>query len=159
MTGRPTEGRPASASPHTLAELPEWEAGTVAVLSTGAGPPHAIPVSTAVRAGPSAVLLALALRRESLARLRTEPAVALTLLATDVACTALGRATVVREPMQCSDGVAAVLVEVGVIQDHRQPRFAMESGIAWRWTDDEAQARDAEIRAELRALAQARSGR
>ena len=31
--------------------LPDWPDGTVAVLSTGAGPPHAIPVSTAVRAG------------------------------------------------------------------------------------------------------------
>ena len=32
--------------------LPEWPDGTVTVLSTGAGPPHAIPVSTAVRSGP-----------------------------------------------------------------------------------------------------------
>jgi hypothetical protein len=103
------------------------------------------------------MLLALALRRESLARLRAEPAVALTLLGADVACTALGTATVVREPMECADGVAAVLVDVDVIQDHRQPRFAMEGGVAWRWTDDEAQARDGEIRAELRALAETRS--
>jgi hypothetical protein len=130
-----------------------WDDGTVAVLSTGGGPPHAIPVSTCVRAGPAAVLLALALRRESLARLRADPAVALTLMAAGVACTALGRAQVVREPMAISDRVAAVLIEVDEIQDHRQPRFAMEGGVAWRWTDAGARERDAEIRAELRALA------
>ena len=33
--------------------LPTWPDGTVAVLSTGAGAPHAIPVSTAVRSGSS----------------------------------------------------------------------------------------------------------
>ena len=144
-------------SSHPLPELPAWEDGTVAVLSTGAGPPHAIPVSTAVRAGPSAILLALALRRESLARLRTEPAVALTVMDAGVACTALGRATVVREPMAVAGNVAAVLIEVDEIQDHRQPRFAIESGVSWRWTDAEAQERDAEIRAELRALAAERT--
>src|SRR3954462_15641460 len=88
----------AVSSAHPLRELPTWADGTVAVLSTGGGPPHAIPVSTGVRAGPAAVLLALALRRASLARLRADPAVALTIMAPDVACTALGRATVVREP-------------------------------------------------------------
>ena len=140
-------------SAHPLRELPAWEDGTVAVLSTGGGPPHAIPVSTGVRAGPAAVLLALALRRVSLARLRADPAVALTIMAADVACTALGRATVVREPMAVADTVAAVLIDVDEIQDHRQPRFAIHDGVAWRWTDAEARARDAEIRAELRALA------
>jgi hypothetical protein len=70
-----------------------------------------------------------------------------------VACTALGRATVVREPMAVADGVAAVLIEVDEIQDHRQPRFVIERGVAWCWTDAEAAARDAEIRGELRALA------
>jgi hypothetical protein len=142
-----------SSSHHPLSELPNWDDGTVAVLATGGRPPHAIPVSTAVRAGPAAILLALALRRESLARLRADPAVALTLMAADVACTALGRATVVREPMAVADGVAAVLIEVDEIQDHRQPRFAIERGVAWCWTDAEAAARDAEIRGELRALA------
>jgi hypothetical protein len=62
-------------------EFPDWPAGTVAVLSTGGGDPHAIPVSTALRAGPRAIVLGLALRRESLARLRAEPACALTVLA------------------------------------------------------------------------------
>ena len=52
--------------------LPEWPDRTVTVLSTGAGPPHAITVSTAIRSGPATVHFALGLRRESLARLRDE---------------------------------------------------------------------------------------
>lgn len=137
----------------SLVELPEWAEGTVAVLSTGGGPPHAIPVSTALRAGPSSVVLALALRRASLARLRAEPAVALSLFGPGVACTALGHARIVRDPMTTADRVAAVRIDVDEIQDHRQPTFTIDAGIAWRWTDDDAQARDAALRAELRALA------
>jgi hypothetical protein len=139
---------------HDLDELPPWDAGTVAILSTGAGEPHAIPVSTAVRAGPRRVLIALALRRESLARLREDPRCALTLMAGgDVACTALARASVVREPMTVSDRVAAVALDVDAIQDHRQPRFRIDAAVAWHWTDNEARDRDADIRAELAELA------
>jgi hypothetical protein len=138
---------------HGVEELPHWDAGTVAILSTGAGAPHAIPVSTAVRAGPRRVLIALALRRESLARLREEPLCALTLIAAgDVACTALAHATIVREPMTVSDRVAAVALDVDAIQDHRQPRFTIDAGVTWHWTDDEARDRDADIRAELAEL-------
>lgn len=134
--------------------LPDWAPGTVAVLSTGAGAPHAIPVSTGVRAGPHAVVLALALRRESLARLREDPRCALTILAGgDVALTAHGRARIVQEPMEISDRVAAVRIDVERIQDHGQSRFVIDAGVAWRWTDDEAERRDAEIRAALSALA------
>src|SRR5215218_11269394 len=79
------------------AMLPTWEPGTVAILSTGAGAPHAIPVSTAIPAGPDAILLALALRRESLARLREEPRCALTIVAAgNVAVTVHGRAKIGR---------------------------------------------------------------
>jgi hypothetical protein len=139
---------------HELDSLPEWAPGTVTVLSTGAGPPHAIPVSTGVRAGPRAVLLALSLRRESLARLREDPRCALTLLdGGDVAVTAHGRATVVQDPMAISDRVAAVRIDVERIQDHGQPRFQVDAGVRWHWTDPEAERQDAEIRAALRALA------
>jgi hypothetical protein len=135
-------------------ELPEWEDGTVAVLCTGGGAPHAIPVSTAVRAGPRRVLIALALSRESLARLRREPRCALTIMAArDVACTVHARAEVVQEPMAVADGVAAIALEVETIQDHMQPRFAIEAGVAWRWTDDAARERDAAIREALVELA------
>jgi hypothetical protein len=124
------------------------------VLSTGAGAPHAIPVSTAVRAGPRRVLLALALRRESLARLRSDARCALTILAgDDVACTIHARATIVEDPMEVSDSVAAVALDVEAIQDHTQPRFAIEAPVRWRWTDDEARERDDLIRAALERLA------
>lgn len=134
--------------------LPEWTPGTVAILSTGAGAPHAIPVSTGVRAGDRRVLLALALRRESLTRLRKDPRCALTVLAEGIAITAHGTASVVEEPLAISDRVCAVAIDVTEIQDHDQPRFAIEDGVRWRWTDDEAAARDEEIRAHLRKLAE-----
>jgi nitroimidazol reductase NimA-like FMN-containing flavoprotein (pyridoxamine 5'-phosphate oxidase superfamily) len=135
-----------------MEELPVWEDGTVAILSTAAGAPHGIPISTAVRAGPRTLYLALALRRESLARLRRDPRVALTLLAHDVACTVHGTATVVEAPMAESDRVAAVRLDVEALQDHRQPRFALQEGVRWEWTDPEAAARDGEIRAGLRRI-------
>jgi hypothetical protein len=139
-----------------LPALPEWEPGTVAILSTGGGPAHAIPVSTGVRAGPRAVVLALALRRESLARLRADPRCALTILAAgDVAVTALGRAAVVAEPMEVFDQIAAVRIEVESIQDHGQDTFEINAGVRWNWTDAEAERRDAGIRAALTALAAA----
>src|SRR5262245_49641074 len=72
--------RGAAAESPRVQELPEWKEGTVAVLSTGGGAPHAIPVSAAVRAGPRRVLIALAVGRESLARLRREPRCALTII-------------------------------------------------------------------------------
>ena len=118
------------------------------MLCTGGGAPHAIPVSTALRAGPRAVVLALALRRESLTRLRAEPASALTVLAGDVAFTAYGNATVVAE----LERVAAVRLDVESIQDHRQPTFAIEDGVRWRWTDADAERADAAVREALRAL-------
>ena len=62
-------------------ELPVWPDGTVAVLSTGAGAPHGIPVSTASRRGPRTIVFALAPARESLERLRSDPRCALTILA------------------------------------------------------------------------------
>jgi hypothetical protein len=134
--------------------LPHWPSGTVAVLSTGAGGLHAIPVSTAVRAGDRAVVLALARRRGSLARLREDPRCALTLLAAgDVAVTAHCTATVVQDPMAVSDRVAAVRLDVHGIQDHGQPRFEILDGVRWRWTDADAERADAEIRAALAELA------
>ena len=133
--------------------LPDWTPGTVAILSTGAGAPHAIPVSTGVRAGDRRVLLALALRRESLRRLREDPRCALTILTADLAVTAHGTATIVEEPLAISDRVCAVAIDVTDLQDHLQPRFAIEDGVRWRWTDEAAEARDGEIRAHLRSLA------
>jgi Pyridoxamine 5'-phosphate oxidase len=133
--------------------LPEWPAGTVAILSTAGGPPHAIPVSTAVRAGPRRMLLALADTRASLARLRADPRCALTVLAAgDVAFTAHGRAAIVEDPMAVAAAVVAVAIEVDEVQSHADPRFAIEAGVRWRWVDDDAAERDAAIRAALATL-------
>lgn len=134
-------------------ELPEWPDATVAVLSTCGGEAHAIPVSTALRAGPRTVVLALARRRDSLARLRREPEVALTLLGPGIACTAHAIAVVVEDPLVEAGGVAAVRLDVASIQDHRSPRFVVEAGVRWRWTDGEGAARDATVRAGLRRVA------
>ncbi len=127
-------------------ELPDWPAGTVAVLSTGAGEPHGIPVSTAVRQGPRTILLALALGRGSLARLREDPRCALTILAAgDIAFTALGAAAVVEE----GERVATIRVDVERIQDHGRPTFVIEDGVRWRWTDADAERADVEVRRRL----------
>jgi flavin reductase (DIM6/NTAB) family NADH-FMN oxidoreductase RutF len=127
-------------------ELPEWPPGTVAVLSTGAGEPHAIPISTAVRRGPLSLAFALGLRRESLARLREQPRCALTILAAgNVAVTVIGRAVVEEE----GERVAVVRVSVERIQDHGRDTFVIDDGVQWRWTDDEAERTDASIRTRL----------
>ena len=71
--------------------LPSWPPGTAAVLCVAG--PHAIPVSTAIRAGDRRVLLALGGRRETLRRLRDEdPAAALCVMAEGLAFTAKGQA-------------------------------------------------------------------
>jgi hypothetical protein len=133
--------------------LPPWAAGTVAVLATGAGAPHAIPVSTAARAGPRTIVLALSLRRETLARLREDPRCALTIMAAgNLAFTAHGLATIVAEPMAGVNRVAAVRIDVEAIQDHGQDRFEIDAGVRWHWTDADAERPDERIRAELARL-------
>jgi hypothetical protein len=133
--------------------LPDWPPGTVAVLTTVGAAPHAIPVSTAVRAGPRRALLALARTRTSLANLRADPRCALTVVDAGVAVTAHGRATVVEDPMSVAGSVVAVAIDVDDVQSHADARFAIEAGVGWRWVDDEAAARDAAIHEALRRLA------
>jgi hypothetical protein len=100
------------------------------------------------------VLLALAPRRETLARLRREPRCALTVLAAgDIACTIHARAEIVEESLPGAESVAAVSLEVDDVQDHMQPRFAITAGVAWDWTDDEARAGDVTVRGALAELA------
>jgi hypothetical protein len=126
-------------------ELPHWPDGTVAVLSTGAGAPHAIPVSTVVRRGPRTIVFALSLRRESLARLRSDPVCAVTVLcAGNVAFTAHGRASI-----EEFERVARVTVAVSSIQDHGNPRFEIDDGVRWHWTSEEAVRADQETRKVL----------
>ena len=135
--------------------LPEWPPATVTILATAGEAPHAIPVSAAVRAGPRHALIALAASRRSLGFLRADGRVALTIVARDLAVTAHGRARVVDERLV--EGVVAVEIEVDDVQDHDRPTFAIESGVRWRWTDAEAERRDAEVRAALALLAERRA--
>lgn len=133
--------------------LPDWPPGTVAVLTTHGAEPHAIPVSTGIKRDPTTILFALSLRRESLARLRDDPRCALTIVAgNDLAITAHGTATVVQDPMEVSDRVAAIRLDVTAVQQHHQPTYAIEDGVRWRWTDEDAARQDAEIRAALQRL-------
>ncbi len=126
--------------------IPDWPPGTVAVLSTVG--PHAIPVSTAVRADDATVWFALGRRRGSLACLRAESRCTLTVVAESTAFTLHGIATAAGEV----EGTVAVRLDVERLQDHMQPTFTIERGVAWHWTDEQAAVKDAAIRAGLAAI-------
>jgi hypothetical protein len=105
-----------------------------------------------MRAADGSVVLALAHSRGSLARLRADPRVSLMVLAEgDLAVTIYGTATVAVEELV--HGVAAVRVIAERTVDHGRRSFVIESGVAWRWTEAEAETRDAEVRAALSRLA------
>jgi hypothetical protein len=134
-----------------VAELPNWEAGTLAVLCVHG--PHAIPVSTATRTSAGRIVFALAHRRETLTRLRKDPAASLCFLGEGVAFTAYGDATVVKEELDVSPHVAAVELRVTTVQDHvADGRTEMLDGARWRLTSNEAREADAAVREELADL-------
>jgi hypothetical protein len=125
---------------HARAELPEWPTRTIAVLSTVDDGPHAIPVSAPVRANGRCILLGLHRERDSLARLRRRPEVALLILAEgDVAFTARGRARVVEESMSVAPDYVAVAIDVEHVDDHRQAAFVVDSGAGREWVDSSEQ--------------------
>jgi hypothetical protein len=127
--------------------LPDWPDGTVATLVTQGAAPHGIPVSLVLRAGPNALLIGLARRREALARLRADPRAAVTILAAgDHAFTAHGRATAFED----AGHVVAVRIEVERIADHNRPTYEIRDGVQWDWTDESERDRDAQVRAALR---------
>jgi hypothetical protein len=135
-----------------MESLPQWERGTPVVLCVAG--PHPIPVSTAIRAGDQRVLLALGRERETLRRLRADPAVALLVLAEGAAFTAFGEARVVAERMETADTIVAVEVRVARVQDHlADGRSVMLDGARWRWATDEMAAADEATFAELNRLA------
>jgi len=139
--------------PHADA-LPEWPARTVGLLVVAG--PHAIPVSTAVRADSDRLVFALARRREALVRLREEPRAAFALLAEGIAFTAYGRASVVREQLESAPAVAAVELRVVRVQDHlADGRTELLAAPSWRWSDERAQAADRAVVAEIESLARA----
>jgi hypothetical protein len=119
------------------ASLPDWPARTIAVLATVDDGPHAIPVSAPVRAGDRTILLGLRRSRDSLARLRRRPQVALLVLAEgNVAFTARGTARIAAEPMVDDPDFAAVAIDVSEVDDHRQPAFTVEAGVDRAWVDE-----------------------
>lgn len=104
------------------------------------GTPHAIPVTAPFRVDDRWILFTLHRSRGSLARLRTQPQVALSILAQgDLAFTARGRAYVVQEPMTGSPAFAAVAIDVEEIEDHRLHGRAVISGIGLDWTSEDMQ--------------------
>jgi hypothetical protein len=119
------------------ASLPEWPPRTIAVLATIDDGPHAIPVSAPVRAGDRTILLGLHRSRDSLARLRRRPQVALLVLAEgNVAFTARGTARIATEAMADDPDFAAVVIDVTDVDDHRQPAFTVEAGVDRAWVDE-----------------------
>ena len=131
--------------------LPHWRQGTPAVLCVSG--PHAIPISTAVRLADHRLAFALGRGRETLERLRAEPRAALCLLGTELAFTAHGTATVVREPLEAAP-VVGVELRVERVQDHlADGRTEMLDGARWRWLEPRAAGADPAIAAELASLA------
>jgi len=132
-------------------ELPQWDAGTAAVLSVSG--PHAIPVSTAVRLAHDRVAFALGRRRDTLQRLREDPAAAICVFAPRVCFSAYGQVRVVREEMRSSPHVAALELRVERLQDHLAgARTEIVDAVRWRWTEDDAADADAGVRDELAGL-------
>lgn len=133
--------------------LPEWPLRAPGLLIVAG--PHAIPVSTAVRAGDRRLILGLSRRRETLARLREDPRAAFALLAGGLAFTAYGHAGVLREKLEGMPNLAAVELRVERVQDHlADGRTEMIDQARWRWVTDDAREADGKVVAEIEALAQ-----
>jgi hypothetical protein len=120
--------------------LPEWPEKTIAVLSTQNEEVHAIPITAPLRVGDRRILFRLKQCRESLARLREHPKVALTIFGKgNLAFTARGPAHVVQESMVVAPAFAAVAIEVENIDDHRQREFVVDSGVGLDWANERTQ--------------------
>jgi len=140
----------------SLAALPDWERRAPGLLIvTG---PHAVPISTAVRSGDRSLVLGLARRRETLARLREDPRAAFALLAEGVAFTAYGDARVLLERLDGAPNMAGVELRVERVQNHlADGRTEMLSAAAWRWREEGAREADRTVVAAIEALARARA--
>ena len=141
-------------SGHTLDELPDWPISTASVLSTvdADGAPHAIPVSTARRAGPKRIVFALGPSRGSFARLSANARAAVLVMAPDAAFTAEGTVRTIAEPLNPDGLVNGLELVVETIWDHNGPTFAMEDGVRWHWTDEDAKRGDDNAHAALERL-------
>jgi hypothetical protein len=132
--------------------LPSWPLRAAGFLVTAG--PHAIPVSTAVRAGDRRLVFGLARRRETLARVRADPRAGFALLAEGMAFTAYGRVEVVREQLEGAPSVAALELRVERVQDHlADGRTEIVTAPSWHWTEESAAEADRAVLAEIEALA------
>jgi hypothetical protein len=132
--------------------LPHWERGTVGVLCVDG--PHAIPVSTATRAGALRVLLTLGGGRETLTRLRADPRVALCLLGPGFAFSAYGAASALEQKLSVAPSVTVVELRIEYLQDHlADERTDLLDGVRWRWREAEASDTDRQLIDELERLA------
>lgn len=133
-------------------QLPHWPQGTAAILCVRG--PHAIPVSTAIRAGDDRLVFALGRRRDTLARLREDPHAALCMLAEGLAFTAHGEISVLSEELEPIP-VAALELRVARVQDHlADRRTEMLGAPAWRWLKERDAEADRLVRQRLAVLAE-----
>lgn len=131
--------------------LPHWPRATATVFCVAG--PHPIPVSTAVRAGDASIRLALGGRRETLERLRRDPAAALCVMAEGLAFTAKGEARVIEEGVDPAPSLVVVELGVTEVVDHlADGRTQMLAAPDWRWLDDDAEAAEPEILDAIEAL-------
>jgi Pyridoxamine 5'-phosphate oxidase len=134
--------------------LPEWPARTIGILATvDDAQPHTIPISAPVRADEQSILFSLRRDRDSVARIRACPRVALTILAEgDVAFTARGAARLVDGLLPASQpDYVAVQLTCDAVDDHRQSAFGVSGGIDRTWRDDAEREALGERVASLRA--------
>ena len=116
-----------------LRPLPYWPEGTVAVLSTDVGAPHAIPVASLLRAGDCRILFSLRRDSHAMARVRESARVALSLLGGNgTSFTARGRAQVILESLPGQEDFAALELIVTAIDDHRQLGYS----VTVLWSDE-----------------------
>ena len=112
-------------------------------------------VSAPLAVGDRRVWLSSRCDRGSLARLRRDERVALTILTQgNVAFSARGRAQIVEEPMEHAPDYAAVAIDVDAIDDHRQAEFAVEHGVGREWIDQHEKLALGQRLVALRALAE-----
>jgi hypothetical protein len=60
------------------------------------------------------------------------------------------------ESIDAAENVAAVVLDVERIDDHGRAEFEILDGVRWRWLEETARRRDAQVRAALHALAMPR---
>ncbi len=136
------------------APIPDLPGDLVAVLaSVGPDGPVAIPVSAIWRRDAGGLLLALARRRATVARLRADPRAALSLNGRGFSLCIEGDARIAADPLPGAENMIAFAVEIRRAWDARGAATEIDSGIRWRWTEPEAARRHVRVLGALADLA------